>query len=190
MDKYESMGSPTDQSSMRMFTGWVLLSQVLGLTAVILVGVWMGNFQGGFAWTEDPGKEFNYHPLFMIIGLVFLYSDGKSFVTFVTKIRYMFPVGLSFCPSVIRIAKKRINFSERIIYESISLKWFSILWLCGEHTSAKPWWEYSSLYISNIWCIKDCMSTFIMITYKLCSIVEVCTQQSAFLEVCRSILVL
>ena len=77
MDKYDRMGGPSDQGSMRMFTGWVLLAQVLGLTAVILVGVWMGNFQGGFAWTEDPGKEFNYHPLFMIIGLVFLYSDGE-----------------------------------------------------------------------------------------------------------------
>ena len=49
----------------------------MALIVVILVGVWMGNYRGGFAWNEDPVKEFNYHPLFMILGMVFLYGNGR-----------------------------------------------------------------------------------------------------------------
>lgn len=62
--------------NLKGFTGWVLLSQVFGLAAVILVAVWMGNFSGGFAWQSNPTLEFNYHPLFMIIGMVYLYGDS------------------------------------------------------------------------------------------------------------------
>jgi len=61
---------------MKNFNWLVLLAQVLGIASVTLTAVWMGHYRGGFAWTEDPAHEFNYHPLFMVIGLIFLYADG------------------------------------------------------------------------------------------------------------------
>lgn len=42
---------------------------------MILVGTWMGSYHNGYGW--DIKTVFNYHPLFMTMGLIFLYGDGK-----------------------------------------------------------------------------------------------------------------
>ena len=47
---------------------------------LVMVGTWMGHFRGGFAWHDDVEKEFNYHPLLTVIGLVFLYGNGTHVV--------------------------------------------------------------------------------------------------------------
>lgn len=65
--------SESSSADLRYFTWLVVVAQVFGVLAVVLVAVWMGHFQGGFAWGSDP---FNYHPLFMVIGMIFLYADG------------------------------------------------------------------------------------------------------------------
>lgn len=62
----------------RVTFGWLVgLSQVLGLVSVVLTGVWMGQYKGGFAW-DGSEQQFNVHPLCMVLGLVFLQGDGES----------------------------------------------------------------------------------------------------------------
>ncbi|KAG8006699.1 Cytochrome b561, partial [Nibea albiflora] len=60
----------------RVTFAWLVgASQVLGLTSVVLTGVWMGHYRGGFAW-DGSAQEFNLHPLCMVLGLVFLHGDA------------------------------------------------------------------------------------------------------------------
>jgi len=43
-----------------------------------MVGVWMGVYRSGYDWNgSEPEQQFSYHPLFMFIGLVFLYANGQ-----------------------------------------------------------------------------------------------------------------
>ena len=60
------------------------IAEILGIICLVLVGIWMSHYRGGFAW-DGSGKEFNYHPVFMIFGLVFLYGNGKIFIVFLLQ---------------------------------------------------------------------------------------------------------
>ena len=46
--------------------------------AVVLMGIWTGHHLGGFAWQKNPGLEFNWHPLLMTIGMIYLYGNGST----------------------------------------------------------------------------------------------------------------
>lgn len=58
------------------FKPLTILMQIIGATLIILVIIWCGNYRGGFAWNSNPELEFNWHPLLMVIGFVFLYANG------------------------------------------------------------------------------------------------------------------
>jgi cytochrome b-561 len=66
-----------DLTSGSIFTAHCLSFQAAGFVAVVLTGVWMGHFRGGFAWTTNPGMQFNLHPLLMVISMVYLYGNGE-----------------------------------------------------------------------------------------------------------------
>ncbi|XP_076054628.1 transmembrane ascorbate-dependent reductase CYB561 isoform X4 [Oratosquilla oratoria] len=62
--------------NVRFFTKLYVLTQLLGVLSVVLIGVWIAQFHKGFAWQSNPAVEFNWHPLLMVLGLVFLYANG------------------------------------------------------------------------------------------------------------------
>ena len=74
--------APGDQhrtSSMRstiVFSLSVGAVIILGMLAVALTVTWIVKYLGGFAW-DGTARESNYHPLCMVISMVFLYSEGK-----------------------------------------------------------------------------------------------------------------
>ena len=46
--------------------------------AVVLAGIWTGHHLGGFSWQINPNLEFNWHPLLMILGMIYLYGNGNN----------------------------------------------------------------------------------------------------------------
>lgn len=66
--------SPT---AFRDFNIAVVLFQVFGLTAIILLGYWEGHHQQAtFEW-RNPPEQFWYHPLLMTLSFVFIHGNGK-----------------------------------------------------------------------------------------------------------------
>ncbi|XP_063043777.1 transmembrane ascorbate-dependent reductase CYB561 [Engraulis encrasicolus] len=72
MEEESSSRSCQGAGSMKWFVG---ASQLLGVASVVMTGIWMGHYRGGYAW-DGTGQEFNVHPLCMVLGMVFLYGDA------------------------------------------------------------------------------------------------------------------
>ena len=55
---------------------WIVLlvAEIAGVVMAILCGIWMGVYRGGYGW--HISVVFNYHPLLMTIGMIFLYGNG------------------------------------------------------------------------------------------------------------------
>ncbi|XP_058832799.1 plasma membrane ascorbate-dependent reductase CYBRD1 [Topomyia yanbarensis] len=53
-----------------------LITQMVGATVIVLVGSWIGAHLNGLAWTSRPSVQFNWHPLLMTMGMIFLYGNS------------------------------------------------------------------------------------------------------------------
>uniref|UniRef100_A0A1A9X0V7 Cytochrome b561 domain-containing protein n=1 Tax=Glossina brevipalpis TaxID=37001 RepID=A0A1A9X0V7_9MUSC len=62
--------------AMANFKVLFVLTQLIGLTMIVLMGCWIGVHMGGLAGTSYPDLEFNWHPLLMTVGLIFLYGNA------------------------------------------------------------------------------------------------------------------
>jgi hypothetical protein len=74
----DASSTGTDPRDLEGFSLFFWLAQGLGAVAIVLVGIWTSKYRGGFAWSSDPKLEFNWHPLLMTIGMIFMYANGKN----------------------------------------------------------------------------------------------------------------
>ncbi|XP_066975453.1 transmembrane ascorbate-dependent reductase CYB561-like isoform X2 [Macrobrachium rosenbergii] len=54
----------------------VILAEILMFGVLCLALYWVVQYRGGFAWREDVGKEFNFHPVLMIAGFIFFMGNA------------------------------------------------------------------------------------------------------------------
>ena len=54
---------------------WIA-AECLAITSLVLIIYWTSKYYDGFAW-DGSGKEFNFHPVFMTLGLVIVYGNCK-----------------------------------------------------------------------------------------------------------------
>ncbi|VEN63922.1 unnamed protein product, partial [Callosobruchus maculatus] len=52
------------------YTLVVVLASILLLGALALTLFWILQYHGGFAWRENPDKQFNLHPVLMVAGFI------------------------------------------------------------------------------------------------------------------------
>lgn len=62
------------------FTLLTLFAEVLLFGSVGLVVAWCAKYRGGFAWTEEPERQFNLHPVLMVTGLIFFAGHGECWL--------------------------------------------------------------------------------------------------------------
>lgn len=70
-----------DQSQGRLvnFRLLYLVTQLVGIILIILIASWIGIHLNGFGWDyEEPAVLFNWHPILMTVGMVFLYGNCES----------------------------------------------------------------------------------------------------------------
>lgn len=54
-----------------------LILQMIGITIIVLMASWVFVFLGGVSWTSTPSIQFNWHPLLMTIGMIYLYGNSN-----------------------------------------------------------------------------------------------------------------
>lgn len=67
---------PTRQN-LATFRALYLILQIIGGVMIVLMACWILGYRNGLSWSLTPSVQFNWHPLLMTIGMVFLYGNCK-----------------------------------------------------------------------------------------------------------------
>lgn len=99
--------------------------------AIALTGTWTVKYLGGFAW-DGTAHEFNYHPLCMVISMVFLYSDAMI---------------------IFRVFRHQNKFYVKLVHFGLQLVAFGIaVWGVKAVFDFHNHKGYANLYSVHSWC--------------------------------------
>ncbi|KAF5285465.1 hypothetical protein FQA39_LY16639 [Lamprigera yunnana] len=70
-----NMESEADHRVHKRFSILYGIASGLGALLIVLMFIWIVSYQGGFG-IDDADKEFYWHPMLMVLGLIFLYAQA------------------------------------------------------------------------------------------------------------------
>lgn len=100
--KMDAIGDVAQGQRLVNFRIFYLIAQMVGISIIILMGSWISICLGGFGWST-PAIEFNWHPMLMTIGMIYLFGNCKEslniklyphvmcFLTFIIFSNYLVP---------------------------------------------------------------------------------------------------
>jgi len=71
----DEIGETSHAQRLVNFRIFYMIAQMLGITIIILMAAWISLFLGGFGWST-PKIEFNWHPMLMTIGMIYLFGNS------------------------------------------------------------------------------------------------------------------
>lgn len=71
----DKMESEADHRIHKRFNALYGLTSGLGILLIVLMLTWIVRYQNGFG-VSDADKEFNWHPMLMVLGLIFTYAQS------------------------------------------------------------------------------------------------------------------
>lgn len=73
----DEIGGSAQGQRLVNFRIFYMITQMVGITIIILMGSWISFHLKGFGWST-PEIEFNWHPMLMTIGMIYLFGNCKS----------------------------------------------------------------------------------------------------------------
>lgn len=74
------MEARSEHQITKMYNTLYSFTTSLGTGLLLLVLFWILHYRGGFTWQSNPTIQFNWHPFLMLLGMIFLYSQGKHII--------------------------------------------------------------------------------------------------------------
>ncbi|XP_044763721.1 transmembrane ascorbate-dependent reductase CYB561-like isoform X2 [Coccinella septempunctata] len=69
------MEAQAEHAKIKRYNTLYTITTVLGVALVVLTFIWLNHYLGGFS-LDQTSTEFNWHPLLMVTGMLFLYSQS------------------------------------------------------------------------------------------------------------------